>query len=147
MAPPHKVTGSISRWLSYSLIVAALLLSPAHAAEPERVSIQKLLSPQATSYQQQLVTLEGVTSQLQLLPPASGVKKCPILYGRATFMLETETDSLPIEVLGGCKPSAVEVLPKDGDLVRVNGIVHVLKSEAPRNVRVVTTQIQILESH
>lgn len=141
------VAGLISRWLTYSLIVAALLLSPAHATEPERVSIQKLSSPQATSYQQHLVTLEGVTSQLQLLPPASGVKKCPILYGRATFMLEEETDSLPIEVLGGCKPSAVEVLPKDGDLVRVTGIVHVLKSEAPRNVRVVTTQIQILESH
>lgn len=133
--------------MTYSLFVVALLLSPADAIEPEQVSIQKLLSPQATSYQQQLVTLEGVTSQLQLLPPASGVKKCPILYGRATFMLEDETDSLLIEVLGGCKPSAVEVLPKNGDLVRVTGIVHVLKSEAPRNVRVVTTQIQILESH
>ena len=147
MVPSRAVTGSISWWVAYSLLVVSLFFSPADAIEPERVSIQKLLSSQATSYQQRLVTLEGVTSQLQLLPPASGVKKCPILYGRATFMLEDETDSLPIEVLGGCKPSAGEVLPKDGDLVRVTGIVHVLKSEAPRNVRVVTTQIQILESH
>ncbi len=134
--------------MTYSLLVASLLLSPADAAEPERVSIQKLLSPQATSYQQHLVTLEGVTSDLQVLPPAVGAgKTCRVLYGRASFILEDETGSLTVEVLGSCKQSAVRALPRGGDRVRVTGIVHVLKSEAPRNVRVVTTQIQILESH
>lgn len=138
----------MSWWMTYSLLVASLLLSPADAAEPERVSIQKLLSPQATSYQQHLVTLEGVTSDLQVLPPAVGAgKTCRVLYGRASFILEDETGSLTVEVLGSCKQSAVRALPRGGDRVRVTGIVHVLKSEAPRNVRVVTTQIQILESH
>jgi capsular polysaccharide biosynthesis protein len=47
--------------MTYSLIVVSLLLSPADAIGPERVSIQKLLSPQVTSYQQRLVALEGVT--------------------------------------------------------------------------------------
>ena len=46
-----------------------------------------------------------------------------------------------------CKPSAVEALPKDGDRVRITGLVQVLKSEAPRDVIVQATQIQILESH
>ena len=49
--------------------------------------------------------------------------------------------------LGGCKPQVVEVLPTDGDHVRVTGLVQVLKSEAPRDVRVQATVIQILESH
>lgn len=146
MVPSHTVAGLISWWLTYSLIVASLLLSPADAAEPERVSIQKLLSPQATSYQQHLVTLEGVTSESQVLPPAAG-KACRVLYGRASFILEDETGSLTVEVLGSCKRNALSALPMDGDRVRVTGIVHVLKSEAPRNVRVVATLIQVLESN
>lgn len=148
MVPSQAVAESISWWMTYNLIVASLLLSPADAAEPEQISIQKLLSPQATSYQQHLVTLEGVTSELQVLPPAVGAgKTCRVLYGRASFLLEDETGSLTVEVLGSCKRNAVRALPKDGDLVRVTGIVHVLKSEAPRNVRVVATLIQVLESN
>jgi hypothetical protein len=52
-----------------------------------------------------------------------------------------------MDVLGACTPSAAEALPKDGDRVRVTELVHVLKSEAPRDVRVQDTQIQILESN
>lgn len=126
---------------------ASLLLSLAHAAEPEQVPIQKLLSPQVTSYQQHLVTLEGVTSQLQVLPPSIGAKNCSAIYGRASFVLEDETGSMPIDVLGACTPRAVEALPKDGNRIRITGLVHALKSEAPRNVRVQATVIQILESH
>ena len=143
MVPSHAVAGSISWCLTYCLI-AALLLSPADAAEPELVSIQELLSPQATSYQQHPVTIEGVVRELQAEPPLLG--RC-LLYGRATFVLEGETGSLPVEVLGSCRPSAVEALPKDRDRVRITGLVHVQKSEAPRDVRLRATQIQILESH
>jgi hypothetical protein len=136
--------------MTYSLLTASLCLSPASAAEPERVLVQTLLSPQATSYQQHLVTLKGMTSALQIVPPSVGSyslghKPC-LLYGRASFVLEDETGSLPIVVLGSCNPGVVDVLPKDGDRVRVTGLVQVLKSEAPRNVRVQATQIQILES-
>lgn len=150
MVPSHAVAGSISWCLTYSLI-AALLLSPAHAAEPELVSIQELLSPQATSYQQHPVTIEGVVSALHIIPPAIGSysprsKPC-LLYGRASFVLEDETGSLLAVVLGSCNPGAVEALPKDGDRVRVTGVVQVLESEAPRNVRVQASMIQILESH
>lgn len=148
MAPSHTVAGSISWWITCSLIVASLLLSPADAAEPERVSIQILLSPQITSYQQRLVTLEGVTSALQTLPPAlSTGKTCRLLYGRASFILEDETGSLTVEVLGNCDQSSAGALPEDGDRVRVTGVVHVLKTEPPRNVRILSTQIQILESN
>ena len=137
--------------MTYSLLVASLFLSSANAAEPEQVSIQKLLSPQVTSYQQHLVSLVGVTSALQILPPIVGsysLRSTPcLLYGRASFVLEDETGSLPIVVLGGCSPGAAEALPKDGDRVRLTGLVQVLKSETLRDVRVQATQIQILESH
>ena len=144
MTPSHKVAGSISWRLTYSLIVVSLLLSPADAAEPERVSIQKLLSPQASSYQQHLVTIEGVVHAFKAEPPFPG--RC-LLYGRATFVLESETGSLPVEILGSCNPGAVEALPKEQDRVRITGLVHVRKTEPPRDVRILSTQIQILESH
>jgi hypothetical protein len=132
-------------------LVVSLLLSPADAAEPERLLIQTLLSPHVTSYQQHLVTLEGITNALQIIPPIMGSysprsKPC-LLYGRASFVLDDETGSLPVVVLGSCNASAVDALPKDGDRVRLTGLVQVLKSEAPRNIRVQATQIQILESH
>lgn len=137
--------------MTCNFLVASLLLSHADAAEPEQVSIQMLLSPQVTSYQQHLVTLDGVTSALQTVPPFPGsytpsAGRLCLLYGRASYVLADETGSLLIEVLGRCKPSAVEALPKDGDRVRITGLVQVLKSEAPRDVRVQATQIQILES-
>lgn len=136
---------------SLGLLGASLLLSLAAAAEPERVSIQTLLSPQAISYQQHLVTLEGVTSALHIAPPIVGSysprsRRC-LLYGRASFSLEDETGLLSIVVLGSCNPPAAEALPKDGDLVRVTGFVQVLKSDPPRDVRVQATAIQILESN
>lgn len=142
MAPSQVFARLISCWMTSSLLTASLFFCPADAAEPERVAIQMLLSPQATSYQQRLVMLEGVVHALQTEPPFPG--RC-LLHGRATFVLEDETGSLPVEILGSCKPSAVEALPKDGDRVRITGIVQVLKSAAPRDVRVQATQIQILE--
>jgi hypothetical protein len=50
-------------------------------------------------------------------------------------------------VLGSCNPAAAEALPKDGDLVRVTGFVQVLTGDAPRDIRVQATAIQILESN
>lgn len=136
MAQPQAVVRLTSCWTTCSLLTASLFLSSADAAGPERVAIQMLLSPQATFYQQRLVMLEGVVNALQTEPPFPS--RC-LLYGRATFMLEDETSSLPVEILGSCKPSAVEALPKDGDRVQIIGLVQVLKSEAPRDVRVQAT--------
>ena len=86
-----------------------------------------------------------------IIPPIVGSysprsKPC-LLYGRASFVLEDETGSLLVLVLGSCNPGAVEALPKNGDRVRVTGAVQVLKSEAPRNVRVQASAIQILGSY
>lgn len=149
MALSHAVVGSISWWTTCSILAASSLLSPADAAEPEWISIQTLLSPQATSYQLRLVTVEGVVQNLQIIPPFVGSyspsRKPCLLYGQASFVLEDETGSLAVVVLGSCNPGAVVALPKDGDRVRVTGVVQVLKSEAPRDVRVQATQIQILE--
>lgn len=134
----------ISRWTAWSLLGASLLLSPVGAAEPEQVSVQMLLSPQGISFQQHLVVIDGVVRALQPEPPFRG--KC-LLYGRALFVPEDGTGSLTVEVLGSCKPSAVEALPRNGDHVRVTGHVHVRKSEAPCDVRLRATEIQILELH
>lgn len=151
MTPSQAVTRSIFWLITPSLLIACLFLDLAKAAEPERVTIQTLLSPQATSYQQHLVTLEGMISELQIVPPSVGsysLRSNPcLLYGRASFVVEDETGSLPVVVLGSCYPGAADALPRDGNRALVTGLVQVLKSEAPRDVRVQATQIQILESH
>jgi hypothetical protein len=54
-------------------------------------------------------------------------------------VLDDETGLSPVVVLGSCNPGAAEALPERGDRVRVTEIVQVLKSEAPRDVRVQTT--------
>ncbi len=132
---------SISRLLTLSVLLG---VSSVSAGDPERVSIQTLFSPRVLSYQQHAVTVEGVIQDLQMRSPFENAK-C-LLYGRATFLLEDETGIIPVEVLGTCHPHVVEVLPHNGDHVRTTGLVQVLKSEAPRQVRIQTITIQILES-
>ncbi len=147
MVSVQRVVRLILWWMTIGFLTTSLFLNPAGAIEPERVSIQTLFSLQATSYQQRLVTLEGVTSTLQIVPPfyfSSHRTRC-LLYGRASFVLEDETGSLPVVVLGSCNPGVADALPKDGDRVRVTGIVQVLKSDLPRDVRVQATRIEILE--
>lgn len=142
----------VQSWSVRSLLTLSLLLgvSSVSAGDPERVSIHTLLSPQATSYQRHAVTVEGLTSELQTLSPSVGTYSpsrpalCP-MYGRASFMVEDDTGILYVDVLGSCNPNAFDALPKDGDHVRITGLVHVLKSEAPRHVRLQAMTIQILE--
>lgn len=86
-----------------------------------------------------------MTHAFQAVPPSVG-RLCP-LYGLASFVLEDATGSVPVEALGSCKPSAAAALPKNGDRVRVTGLVHVLKSETPRQLRIQATLIQILEAN
>lgn len=139
---------SVKRLLTLSVLLCA---GTVHGGDPERVSIHVLLSPQATSYQRHAVTIEGLTSDLQTLSPSVGTYSpsrpalCP-LYGRASFMVEDDTGMLPVDVLGSCNPNAFAALPKEGDRVRITGLVHVLKTEAPRHVRIQAMTIQILES-
>lgn len=139
---------SISRLLTLSVLLG---VSSVSAGDPEQVSIQTLFSPQVLSYQQHAVTVEGVIQDLQVLSPfdrmngRSAPAKC-LLYGRAAFLLEDETGIIPVEVLGTCHPHVVVLLPHNGDHVRITGLVQVLKSEAPRHVRIQAMTIQILES-
>ena len=138
---------SLSRLLTLSFLLG---VSSVSAGDPERVSIQTLFSPQALSYQQHAVTVEGVIQDLQMFSPfdrtngRSTPAKC-LLYGRAAFLLDDETGIIPVEVLGSCHPHVVDVLPHDGDRVRITGLVQVLTSEAPRHVRIQAATIQILE--
>ena len=63
-----------------------------------------------------------------------------------TFTLNDEAGSLPVKVLGSCSPNALDVLPKDGETVRLTGTVHVLKTEYPCHMIVQAATIQILDS-
>lgn len=132
------------------LLIVGLLFSPTmgDAREPEYVSIQTLLSPQAVSYQRHMVTVQGVASHIELIPetsPSTSKKPCLQVYGRATFTLDDETGSLPVEVLGSCSPHALAMLPREGETVRLTGSVHVLKNDHPRHVIVLAATIQILD--
>lgn len=140
---------AVRHWMMRSLLIGTMLFLPTmgKAGEPEYVSIQTLLSPQAASYQRHMVTVQGVANNIEIIPaapPRPSKQPCLLVYGRATFTLDDETGSLPVEVLGSCSPNALEILPKEGETVRLTGTVHVLKSDYPRHVIVQAATIQIL---
>jgi hypothetical protein len=110
-----------------SLLVVAALPMGFSARASEQITIETLLSWNATSFQRHLVTVEGVVSAMIALPPTANIR-CRVLYGRAAFMIDDETGILPIEVLGNCNPNAYDELPQDGDRVRVTGIVEVMST-------------------
>jgi hypothetical protein len=137
----------MKRLLTLSVLLCA---STVTGGDLEQVSIQPLLSPRASSYQQHAVTVEGLIHDLQVLSPfdRTTVRGAPakcLLYGRAVFLLEDETGIIPVEVLGTCNPHVVDLLPHDGDRIRMTGLVQVLQSEPPRQVRIQAMTIQILE--
>lgn len=67
------------------------------------------------------------------------VEEQPVfIYGELLFVLGNETGSLSIVAPGSCNPDAAEALLKEGDRVRVTGLAHAPKSEAPRDIRVPT---------
>ncbi len=130
-------------WIIFSLLVVAVLLSGFGADTSEPVSIETVLSWNVTSYQRHTVTVEGVARAVIHLPPVANIR-CRVLYGRAAFMLEDEAGIVPVEVLGNCTPSAYNGLPQEGDRVRVTGIVEVMSTNLPRQVRIQATSIQVL---
>ncbi|MGE0470518.1 MAG: hypothetical protein AB7L09_16240 [Nitrospira sp.] len=141
---------AVRHWMMRSLLIGTILFHPtmAKAGEPEYVSIQTLLSPQAASYQRHMVTVQGVANHIEIIPaapPRPSKQPCLLVYGRATFTLDDQTGSLPVEVLGSCSPNALEMLPKEGETVRLTGTVHVLKSDYPRHVIVQAATIQIID--
>ncbi|MBX3326456.1 MAG: hypothetical protein U0223_19475 [Nitrospira sp.] len=141
---------AVHRWMMRGFLIGGILFSPTlvDAGEPEYVSIQTLLSPQAASYQRRMVTVQGIANNIEIIPPAPprpSKQPCLLVYGRATFTLEDETGSIPVEVLGSCSPTAMDMLPREGETVRLTGTVHVLKSDSPRHVIVQAATIQILD--
>lgn len=132
-----------------SLLVLTIILTTwwtsGYAGDPEQVSIQTVFA-QAPSYESHLVTLRGVVSDLQVMPPIPALGlKCPLLYGRATFTLDDGTGSLPVGVLGACmRPHAAAALPHDGNMVVITAFIHVLNRDLPVRVFAMATAITIL---
>lgn len=117
-----------------------------YAGTPEQVSIHTL-STQGPSFQLHTVTLQGVISDIQFLPPSPG-GKCRLVYGRATFVLDDGTGSLPVEMLGTCylPPPPTYMPPKNGDVVKVTAVIHLLNSDLPARLRARATHVEILDS-
>ncbi len=128
------------------IISLAVCLTPAYAGAPEQVSIQTLFA-QSPSYQSHQVTLQGTTRDLQVIPPmpAPG-KKCPMLYGRATFTLDDGTGSLPVQLEGSClRPQAVDALPQNGDMVLITAVIYIVNNDLPVRLLAQATEIRILD--
>lgn len=124
----------------------AINMALVHAGDPEQISIRTLLS-QAPSYHLHMVTLQGITRDLHILPPVpkfSDDGGC-VLYGMATFTLDDETGSLPVELSGSCSPQAVITLPRDGEVVRLTAIIHLLTTDPPFRARAHATTIEALD--
>lgn len=72
----------------------------------------------------------------------TGKSKC--IYGEATFVLEDDTGSLPVEVLTGCRSPAAASLPKEGDQVVLSAVIYISKGEMPMRVWAQATEIRLI---
>jgi hypothetical protein len=141
-------SGSVQRsrlcWvLLLVFVLLACIFSTSGAAE--LLSIQTLLA-QAPSYELRLVTLRGGIRDMQAMPPISSGTRKPgcLLYGQATFVLEDDTGSLPVEVFGSCSPEAAASLPKDGDQIVLSAVIYISKGEIPVRVWAQATEIHLI---
>ena len=141
-----------STWVQRSRLCSVLLLGCvlsgyflSTSRATEQLSIQTLLA-QAPSYELQIVTLRGVIREMQAMPPipAMARKGCPVFYGQATFVLEDDTGSLPVEVLAGCRPQAIATLPNDGEQVVLSAVIYISKGEMPMRVWAQATAIRLV---
>lgn len=147
--PPSRWRNRVGGILLFTIALTRCM-SIAYAGDPEFISIQSLLA-QAPSYHLRSVTLEGVVRGIQVMPPippsfVRGGKGC-VLYGQAIFSLDDGTTLLPVEVRGSCYPQVAEMLPKDGDTVRLTAIIHLLTTNLPVQVRAQATEIVIVDPH
>jgi len=110
----------------------------------EELSIQTVLA-RAPSLDLHIVQLRGVVRRMEVMPPLPAGRGCKI-YGRATFILDDETGSLPVEVLGrsGCLPEAADLLPKEGDRILLTAQIRLSKDQLPVKVWAQASEFQLV---
>lgn len=114
---------------SIALVLSMLSVSiPSLSRATEQLSIHTPLT-QAPSYELRVVTLRGAVQNMQAVPPFFSMMHeagC-LIYGQATFVLEDDTGSLPVEVFGTGSPQSATALPKDGDEVVLSAVIYISK--------------------
>ena len=137
----------MSDWAKYITMGTGIILmcwTLSYAGAPKQVSIQTLVA-QAPSYESHLVTLQGIVSDMEIRP-STRTRACHVVDGRATFTVEDETGSIPVEVQGVCgRPLADGALPKNGDTVRLTAHIHLLNRDLPVRLRAKAATITILD--
>lgn len=124
------------RW--FVIGVAALVLTPNVSLagtltdlvdSSELVSIGKVLA-QPSLYHMQIIRMQGVVRNVEILMPHDPYRPGGPCYGSYTFMLEDETGSIDVGVLGDrvyyCGTPGRAAAPEvaEGDRVIVHGRIH-----------------------
>lgn len=130
---------------SIVLVLSMLSVStPSLSGATEELSIQNLLT-QAPSYELRVVTLRGAVQNMQAISPFYAMMHeagC-LIHGQATFVLDDDTGSLPVEVFGSCSPQSATALPKDGDWIILSAVIYISKGEMPVKVWAHATELHI----
>lgn len=131
------------RALPWGLVLLFLWAGNLPAAE--RLTVGQLQKYHA-SYQIHSVTLVGRVQSMQAFPSLPVGKKCRLLYGIARFELVDDTGVLPVETLGSCFASAME-LPHDGDVIELTALIQVFSPEGrtERVIKAITQDIVVLK--
>lgn len=124
--------------MTWSVIgVAVLVLIPAASFQGtltgtvdsrELVPIGKVLT-QPTLYHMQIIPMQGVVRKVELLMPHDPYQLGDPCYGSYTFLLEDETGSIEVGVIGArlyCRTRDQAAAPEvtEGDRVIVHGRIH-----------------------
>jgi len=114
----------------------------------EQLTVEQLQKYHA-AYHLRSVTLVGRVWNMHVQPPLqkapSQTQPCTLWYGVAQFELDDDTGRIPVETLGSCSPTAME-LPHDGKIIELKAKIYALvpEGEAEPVIKAVAERIAVL---
>lgn len=139
-----KMSRNVLGLLVASLLAAHDFIATTSSQAAEEVTIQAVLT-NPIAYQLHVVSLKGTAMDVQPMAPAFGGDESPcLIVGGGTFFLDDGTASLRVGIPGACSPG-VDALPKEGDRVIVQTVIHVHEIQSSIRVEALARAIHFVD--
>jgi len=120
----------------FGLLSSFAWLNTSSAAE--RVTVEQLHKYHA-SYHLHSVILAGRVRNMHALPPTRNARSrkgsCALVHGMSQFELVDETGTVPVETVGSCLPTAID-LPQNGDVIELTAMIHAFVPDGKTEPRI-----------
>jgi|CXWL01.1.fsa_nt_gi hypothetical protein len=139
-----KMSRNVLGLLVASLLTAHDFIATISSQAADEITIQAVLT-NPIAYQLHVVSLKGTAMDVQPMAPAIGGEESPcLIVGSGTFILDDGTASLRVGIPGACSPG-VAALPKEGDRVIVQAVIHVHEIQSSIRVEALARAIYLVD--